>query len=44
MMQTVELAGMIVEDDKTVAEGGQAEGHGVDEEEDGGQDGSAHAW
>jgi hypothetical protein len=43
VVEAVELTGMIVEDDKTVAERGQAESRGVDEEQGGGHDGSAHA-
>jgi len=42
-MEAVELAGMIVEGGKTVAEGGQAEDHGVDQEQGGGHESSAHA-
>ncbi len=43
LMEAVELAGMIVEGGKTVAEGGQAEDHGVDQEQGGGHESSAHA-
>jgi hypothetical protein len=43
VMEAVELAGMIVEGDKTAAEGGQAESRGIDEKQGGGHDGSAHA-
>src|SRR4030095_9751677 len=44
VMEAIELAGMIVEHDKTAAGRGQAEGRGVEEEQGGGHNGSAHAW